>query len=264
MPEFLADDGARIYYEVDGGGERAIVFVHGWCSNLRHWDPQADHFRAGYRVVRVDRRGYGRSPVAEGYVFDVDREADDIAQLARSLSITDAVVVGHAGGAPTAITLAARHPDLVRALVCEEGAALPADPATGAIVAAMVEQLDAPGYADAMKAIYPTFFHPDTDVDLVAACAADAAETPKDVAVGYISAMPTLATDQTARTLQMPVLFIWAEQPLMPVTLEQLQDVIPQAQLVELPGSAHFAHLDAADEFNTQLDQFLDHLATTS
>jgi pimeloyl-ACP methyl ester carboxylesterase len=262
MPEFTTDDGAQIYYETEGEGEPTIVFVHGWCSNLRHWDLQAQHFSSRNRVLRLDRRGYGRSPVPPGYCFDLDREATDIAQLLASLAIDDAVVVGHAGGVPTAIAFAASSPESVRALVCEEGAALPADPAIEAMLVAMVEQLSGPGYVDAMKAIYPGFFHPDTDKERVAAYAADAAETAPDVAVAYLAAMPTMDTDKRAQRLSMPVLFLWAEQPLMPVTLEQLRVGVTQAELVEIPGAAHFAHLDAPDRFNAQLDRFLDDVGT--
>ena len=61
----------------------------------------------------------------------------------------------------------------------------------------------------------------------------------------------------------MPVLFVWAEQPLMPVTLEDLQDTVPQATLVEIPGTAHFAHLDAPNRFNEELGRFIDRLVTS-
>jgi pimeloyl-ACP methyl ester carboxylesterase len=262
MSEFTADDGARLEYVVEGEGEPAIVFVHGWCSNLRHWDPQAEHFASRHRVLRLDRRGYGRSPAPASYSFDLDREAADIAQLAASLSIRDAVVVGHAGGVPTAIAVAAGYPELVRALVCEEGAALPPDPAAAAMLAGMIEQLSGPNYTDTMKSIYPGFFHPDTDKERVAACAADAAGTAQEVAVGYLAAMPTLDTHQRARSVRVPALFVWAEQPLMSITLEQLQESVPQAQLVEVPGTAHFAHLDAPELFNEQLESFIDDVAT--
>ena len=50
----------------------------------------------------------------------------------------------------------------------------------------------------------------------------------------------------------------WAQQPLMPVTLAQLRELVPQAQLVEIPGTAHFAHLDAPDLFHQQLDVFIE------
>ena len=114
-----------------------------------------------------------------------------------------------------------------------------------------------------MKAIYPGFFHPNTDRERVAAYAADAAETSQAVAVAFIAAMSTMDTHTPARSLQMPVLFVWAEQPLVPMTLEQLQETIPQAQFVEVPGTAHFVHLDAPKRFNEELDRFIDGLGIT-
>ena len=140
---------------------------------------------------------------------------------------------------------------------------LPFDPAVDAMLAAMIEQLTGPGYAEAMKVIYPGFFHPDTDRDLVAACATDAAKTSPQVAVAYLAAMSTMDTGTPARNLRAPVLFVWAEQPLMPVTLEDLQDTVPQATLVEIPGTAHFAHLDAPNRFNEELGRFIDRLVTS-
>src|SRR3954447_11830020 len=168
MPTFITDDGAQIEYEIEGTGEPILLFVHGWCSNLRHWDPQAQYFATKHRVLRVDRRGYGRSPAPANYSFSAEREANDLAQLAASVGVKDAVVVGHAGGTPTAITLAAYHPALVRAVGSEEGAALPPDPASRAMLDAMVKQLAGPQYNDAIQAIYPGFFHPNTDAQRVA------------------------------------------------------------------------------------------------
>jgi pimeloyl-ACP methyl ester carboxylesterase len=102
MPEFSTDSGARLYYEVEGKGDGpALLFVHGWCSNVRHWDPQAEYFARRHRVLRVDRLGHGRSTKSGQYVFDFEHEAADIAQLAASVGVTAAVVIGHAAGIPT-------------------------------------------------------------------------------------------------------------------------------------------------------------------
>jgi pimeloyl-ACP methyl ester carboxylesterase len=260
MPHFTADDGARVYYEVEGEGAPALIFVHGWCSNLRHWDPQAEHFAPRFRVLRVDRRGYGRSALPPDYVFDLAREAADIAEVARSLGIDEAVVIGHAGGYPAAIGLAAGYPELVRALVCEEGAPLPPDPGQAAMLDAMIEQLNGPDYAGAMKAIYPGFFHPKNDPEHLAVIAAEAAQTPPDVAVAYLAALPTMDTRTPAKTLRMPVLFVWAERTIAPTTPERLRDTVAQAQFVEIPGTGHFVHLDAPTEFNLELERFIDSL----
>src|SRR5580700_5917505 len=72
-----------------------------------------------------------------------------------------------AAGIPTAIGLAAGHPDLVRGLVCEDGVPQRPNPAQKATLAPMVDQLTGPDYGAGMKAVYPGFFHPDTDRSLV-------------------------------------------------------------------------------------------------
>ncbi len=87
------------------------------------------------------------------------------------------------------------------ALVCEESAALPADPALVTTLAAMVQQLSRPDYAEAMRAIYPGFFHPNTDRQRVQGYADDAAATSQQVAVAFHDAMPTTDLATPARSL---------------------------------------------------------------
>ena len=67
MP-YLTRDGVKLYYEDTGGGEEAMLFVHGWTCNLSHFAPQVAHFAGRYRCVSVDLRGHGRSDAPEqGY-----------------------------------------------------------------------------------------------------------------------------------------------------------------------------------------------------
>ena len=156
------------------------------------------------------------------------------------------MVVGHAGGTPTAIELAAANPSWVRALVCEEGAALPFDPAVDAMLAAMIEQLTGPGYADAMKVIYPGFFHPNTDRDLVAACAADAAKTSPQVAVAYLAAMSTMDTATPARNLaRCRCCSSGRNSHSCRSPSKTFKTPCRRRHSSEIPGTAHFAHLDA-------------------
>ena len=44
-------DGAALTYDVDGQGESAIAFVHGWCSKAAHWDRQVEYFAPTHRIV---------------------------------------------------------------------------------------------------------------------------------------------------------------------------------------------------------------------
>jgi pimeloyl-ACP methyl ester carboxylesterase len=35
MPTFMTEDGAELYYKVEGTerGNPSLIFIHGWCSN---------------------------------------------------------------------------------------------------------------------------------------------------------------------------------------------------------------------------------------
>jgi pimeloyl-ACP methyl ester carboxylesterase len=51
-------------YEVAGAGS-ALVLIHGWSLNLRMWDPQVSALSRRFRMIRYDRRGFGKSSGSE-------------------------------------------------------------------------------------------------------------------------------------------------------------------------------------------------------
>jgi pimeloyl-ACP methyl ester carboxylesterase len=96
-----------------GDGEPA-VFVHGsfgWGEET--WREQRPLAEA-YRLLVVDRRGFGASP-ADGRV-DFERDAADVAELLGD----GAHLVGHSYGGVVSLLAAARRPDAVRSLVVIE------------------------------------------------------------------------------------------------------------------------------------------------
>ncbi|MDB4928018.1 MAG: putative proline iminopeptidase [Myxococcaceae bacterium] len=105
--------------ELAGPGRTSRWVLHGGPgldhTYLRPWlDPLA----AVAPLVYVDLRGHGRSsspPEAEGYTL-ADTAADLVA-LARARGESSVDVVAHDFGAAIALTLAARHPEVIRRLV---------------------------------------------------------------------------------------------------------------------------------------------------
>ena len=108
-------DGVALHYVEEGAGE-PMVLLHGHTLDLRVWDEPAPLWAAaGYRVIRYDQRGHGRSasPPA-GYRFG--DHAADLAALLRALDAAPAHVVGLSKGGGIALELALREPALVRSL----------------------------------------------------------------------------------------------------------------------------------------------------
>ena len=98
---YLEFDGARLRYRDEGHGP-ALVLVHGWTLDLDMWEFQADALTPDYRVVRLDRRGFGLSSGLPSLAQDVL----DVAALCRHLKINRIALVGMSQGARVALDLA--------------------------------------------------------------------------------------------------------------------------------------------------------------
>ncbi|TDD41947.1 alpha/beta hydrolase [Nonomuraea terrae] len=115
MTEFLNVGDGQIAYEVSGKGP-LIVLAHGVGNGrgaFRHLAPLL--VEARYRVAAMDIRGHGESSVGWSSYTRTD-VAGDIAALIRHLG-GPAVVVGHSFSGGSATIVAARHPELVNAVI---------------------------------------------------------------------------------------------------------------------------------------------------
>src|ERR1700728_1972304 len=101
-------DGVEIFYK-DWGKGQPIVFHHGWPLSSDDWDAQMLFFLSkGYRVIAHDRRGHRRS-TQTWRGNDMDTYTDDVAQLASSLDLRDAIHIGHSTGGGEVARYVARH-----------------------------------------------------------------------------------------------------------------------------------------------------------
>jgi pimeloyl-ACP methyl ester carboxylesterase len=92
-----------------------VVLVHGsLATGAEEWEAQRPLAGEGFRLVVPDRRGYGRSPWAQGE--DFLRDAEDIADLMGD----GAHLVGHSYGGLGVLVAAARRPEATRSLTLLE------------------------------------------------------------------------------------------------------------------------------------------------
>lgn len=104
----------RLWYRQQGSGP-TVVLLHGLGGTHDLWRHQIPALATRYRVVAMDLRGHGRSPVGET-PFDLEAMASDVRDTFGALEIGDPIVVGLSMGGGVAQTLAIRTPGLVRAL----------------------------------------------------------------------------------------------------------------------------------------------------
>ena len=111
-------DGVGTEYEVTGAGQ-PVVLLHGFPDSGRLWRHQVPALAgAGFQVIVPDLRGYGRSGkpgAVEAYSLRL--LAGDVMAILADLEITRAHVVGHDWGASLAWGLASLAPGSVDHLV---------------------------------------------------------------------------------------------------------------------------------------------------
>src|SRR6201996_3102632 len=113
MAEVTAHKGlltrTKVHVDDTGGTGRPVVLFHGWPLNGESWVPQVPALTgAGYRVVRYDRRGFGRSdkPMS-GYGYDT--LADDLDGVLAELDLQDVTLVGFSMGGGEVARYITRH-----------------------------------------------------------------------------------------------------------------------------------------------------------
>jgi pimeloyl-ACP methyl ester carboxylesterase len=109
---YIDVDGGRIFFEAAGHGT-TIVMIHDGLLNSQTWNAQFVKFAESHRVIRWDRRGFGRSDKPNAPFSNLD----DFFTLMRALKVDRAMLFGCSSGSLLAIEFALTHPDMVSSLV---------------------------------------------------------------------------------------------------------------------------------------------------
>src|SRR5262249_5940117 len=93
-------------YDDSGSGDRAVLLIHGHPLNRTMWRPQTEYLRASYRVIVPDLRGYGRSPLPNGFrETHLEAFAADNLSLMLALGIKTFILGGLSMGGQIALEM---------------------------------------------------------------------------------------------------------------------------------------------------------------
>lgn len=106
------------YIEVGEGDP--LVLLHGFTSDWRAWSQEIGLLSNRWRVLVPDARGHGESTGSEEGEYGYGARTRDAASFIKAVAGGPAVLVGHSMGGATAMGVATRHPDLMRAAVLED------------------------------------------------------------------------------------------------------------------------------------------------
>lgn len=111
--ETLIDVGSdQLWLEDRGGAGPVVVLLHPGIYDSTVWDPVLPLLDDGLRLVRFDRRGFGRS----SRPTEPFRSMDDLVAVLDHLGLDQVHLVGNSMGGETGLALALEHPQRVASL----------------------------------------------------------------------------------------------------------------------------------------------------
>jgi N-formylmaleamate deformylase len=266
--ELDTEPGSLSYWRTGGDEKPKILLVHGFSDSGLCWAPVARGLEDRYDLVMPDMPGHGLSFRPErGLAPDM---AAVLAELILSLGLERPVVVGHSMGAMVSAELAARRPELARALVLEDPPWFPAGarpvPAEGEPhpIAAWAKSLERRSL-DELLVEYRRE-HPAWPEDLVRAMC----EAKKRLDPGIIDSLDLLlgsrgqAWPSVLRSISVPLLVLTGDPRLgaivTPETAARVRELRPETQLVPVGGVGHLIRFDEPRAFMDALRSFLERL----
>ncbi len=248
--------GGCLYYEVQGSGP-PVVFVNGGAMDLRQWSAQARALAPEFQVIRYDARGWGRS-TSPTQPFS---QAEDLGALLDHVEVHRAHVIGLSHGGSTALDFALVHAEQVRSLVLVgpllEGFAWSEDFRERD---RWIAQGDEETRIEHL--LQDLYFIPEARKD--EALGARARELLRSNArvfsVDFSLARPLEPPAiERLEELSAPTLVIVGglDHPDVLAIADALEARVPDCELRVLAGVGHMAHLEAPEEFNALVLEFL-------
>ena len=124
MPFADVPGGVCLHYEDDNFTDpwrpaETVILQHGQAKSARLWYAWVPPLVRDYRVIRIDSRGFGQSPLPPPeYRYSMDDLADDVVRLMDFLHIDTAHLIGDTVGGAIVLTATARHAERVRTVTC--------------------------------------------------------------------------------------------------------------------------------------------------
>jgi len=264
--------GFRVHYLRAGTGA-PLVLLHGLVGSVATWRKNIAALAEDATVYAIDMVNMGKSEWVPGLDASLGATADRVAACIDALGLAQADVAGHSHGGAVALTLAARHPERVRRLIlfapanpfCNAGRNLIRfySSAFGRMCAKAVPHLPRPVYWIAVGRMYGSF----AQVEREAISAYMQEMRPPGTVAHILEIVRRWYADMAGLRAELegiaipkvPTLLMWGDRD-RAVTVasgRKLRRVLPQAELVVLPGAGHLLFEELPEECNRLVRNWL-------
>ncbi|MBB5637054.1 pimeloyl-ACP methyl ester carboxylesterase [Pedobacter cryoconitis] len=114
--------GQVIFYREAGRLDKPVIlFLHGFPSSSRMWQPLLEKLAMDYHVIAPDYIGFGHSsqPGPESFTYTFDNLAEYIGKFITQLSLEKFILVQQDYGGPIGMRIAEKYPEKVQAIIIQ-------------------------------------------------------------------------------------------------------------------------------------------------
>lgn len=255
-------DSVRLHHTVTGETGPAVLLAPSLGTTGSLWHELAANLSRDHRVVSLDLRGHGDSPVPPG-PYSVEQLASDVVTTADALGLDRFAYVGLSLGGAVGQVLGLEHADRLSSLVLCCTAPRFGDPATWIDRAAQVRRHGLAPLVEATTERWFTAAYRSARPDRVSWVMDMFRATPTEGYAGCCEALAGFDVAERLGAVTVPTRVVaGAEDPGTPPDVGRaLADAVPEADLVVLEGTAHIANVAVPESFNAAVRE---HLARTT
>ena len=250
-------DGYNICYKTTGTGDKTVVILQGWGTDLGVYDSVAGVIDGSrYRVIQFDFPGFGSSDEPKE-PWDVDGFADFFCRFMEVMQVKQATLIGHSYGGRVIIKLAARESipfEITNIILIDSAGVLP--------VRTTAQKWKIRKYKILkkflnLKLIYAMF--PEVIDDWRSRQgSADYRNATPMMRQCMVKAINEDLTELLPKIRQ-EVLLIWGDQdtatPIRDAHI--MEENIPNCGLAVIPGTGHFSFLEKPAQFRGIMEAYL-------
>jgi 3-oxoadipate enol-lactonase len=257
----LETNGIQTHYEFTGKtGAPVVMLSHSLACSSVMWKPQIELLESHFRVLRYDTRGHGDSEAPAG-AYTLELLAQDAVGLLNALDIDRVHFVGLSMGGMIGQSLALDHADrLVTLALCDTAAVMPDE--TQPIWVERIAAAREKGMQGQVDETLERWFTPEylkrnpPEVDMIRR---QILATPVNGYIGCSEAIRRLNNLDRLSQITIPALIVVGEEdPGTPVAASQtMHERIGGSKLVVLASARHLSNIEASEEFNEAVLNFL-------
>jgi len=246
--------GKRIFFEEEGVGE-SLVMVHGAGQDTLSWRFNVPFFSRYYRCIAVDLPGHGKSYLTTAYPIRRTEEfAEFVAEFLQAMGIARTILMGHSMSGAICLMVAANHPEMVKGVVCVDGAGYTAK-GTVSYNDAILDMAEL-NPTEWFESNFRTLCGPNTSKERIEEIAFDVRKCAPEVAISDLRAFSSLDMRPLLGRIRCPVVLVAGEYDwsVRPASVERTgQELQCPKELVFLQGVGHFPHTEQPEIFNERV-----------